>query len=62
MKRNIKKRGHMDIEVILDWYSQEMAFLYGEKQLSKLTFLKIKTKNEGVFQKVNGGEDDQTIK
>jgi hypothetical protein len=62
MKSNIQKRGHMDIEVILNWYSQEKAFLYGEKQLSKLTFLKIKTKNEDFFQKVNGGENDQTIK
>jgi hypothetical protein len=47
MKRNIQKRGHMDIEVILDWYSQEMAFLSGEKQLSKLTFLNATSENEG---------------
>lgn len=62
MKDNIQKRGYMDIEDILDWYRKEMAFLYGERQLSKLTFLKMPNENEDMFHEVKGSKHDQTIK
>lgn len=62
MKDNIKKRGCMDIEDILDWYRKETAFLYGEWQLRKLTFLKIPNENEDMFHEVKGSKHGQTIK
>jgi hypothetical protein len=62
MKDNIQKRGCMDIEDILDWYRKEMAFLYGERQLSKLTFLKMLNENEYMFNEVKGSKHDQTFK
>lgn len=58
MKSNIQKRGYMDIDEILDWYSKEKFFLCGERQLSKLTFLKITTENKEMFHEVKEGENE----